>query len=168
MEQNKKERLEEEKKKKRLEQREREKIEILAKADEIKNQTFAFDNAGELSLKKEIEDLSIEPIDNPIERYETYYKIVNSMLRKHLPKGPQNKLARDLIYEEKNTFLTRGHRKNANGIRGADGRMSYIADIRDLINIIVEWVASRGTMFELYSKLRTVNIEKGYGDPLNK
>ena len=45
--------------------------------------------------------------------------------------------------------------------------MSYIADIRDLINIITEWAASQGTVFELYDRLRNINIEKGYGDPLN-
>ncbi|KAA4632824.1 hypothetical protein F3B51_28810, partial [Bacteroides ovatus] len=83
------------------------------------------------------------------------------------PKGAENKKARDLIYEEKNTFLTRGYRKDVRGIRGADGRMSYIADIRDLINIITEWAASQGTVFELYDRLRNINIEKGYGDPLN-
>ena len=166
MEQNKK-KIEDEKIKKLQEQKEREKMEILAKADEIRNQTFVFDDTGELALKKEIEDLSIEPIDNPEERYETYYKIVNRMLRKHLPKGAENKKARDLIYEEKNAFLTRGYRKDVRGIRGADGRMSYIADIRDLINIITEWAASQGTVFELYDRLRNINIEKGYGDPLN-
>lgn len=166
MDQNNKKKIEDEKKKKLQEQRDREKMEILAKADEIKNQTFVFDNTGELALKKEIEDLSIEPVDNPEERYEIYYKIVNRLLRKYLPRGKENKKARDLIYEEKNTFLTRGHRKNAQGIRGADGRMSYIADIRELINIITEWATSQGTMFELYDKLRNINIEKGYGDPL--
>lgn len=168
MEQNNKKKLEEEKKKKLQEQKEREKMELLAKADEIKNQTFVFDETGELHLKKEIEELSLEPIDNPEERYETYYKIVNRLLRKHLPKGKENKKARDLIYEEKNTFLTRGHRKDARGYRGADGRMSYIADIHELINILTEWAVSHGTMFELYNKLRKVNIEKGYGDPLIK
>jgi hypothetical protein len=165
MEQNSKKKLED--KKKLQEQKDREKMEILAKADEIKNQTFVFDNTGELALRKEIEDLSMEPIDNPEERYETYYKIVNRLLRKHLPKGQENKRARDLIYEEKNTFLTRGHRKDSRGYRGADGRMSYIADIRELIDVISEWIVSQGTMFELYNKLRTINIEKGYGDPLN-
>lgn len=168
MDRNDKKKLEDEKKKKLQEQKDREKMEILSKADEIKNQTFVFDNTGELSLKKEIEELPIEPIDNPEERYETYYKIVNRLLRKHLPKGKENKKARDLIYEEKNTFLTRGHRKDAKGYRGADGRMSYITDIRDLINIITEWATSQGTMFELYNKLRNVNIEKGYGDPLSR
>lgn len=167
MERNDKKKLDDEKKKLIQEQKEREKMEILSKADEIKNQSFVFDETGELTLKKEIEDLSIDPIDNPDERYDSYYKVVNRLLRKYLPKGDKYKDARDLIYEEKNTFLTRGHRKGADGIRGADGRMSYLADIHELINIITVWAASQGTMFELYNKLREINIEKGYGDPLN-
>lgn len=51
MEQNKK-KIEDEKIKKLQEQKEREKMEILAKADEIRNQTFVFDDTGELALKK--------------------------------------------------------------------------------------------------------------------
>ena len=34
-----------------------------------------------------------------------------------------------LIYEEKNTFLTRGRRIDEKGIRGADGRMGYVDDM---------------------------------------
>ena len=66
MEQNKK-KIESEELKKKQEQKEREKLEILAKADEIKEQTLVFDETGNLSLKKEIEDLLSEPIDNPEE-----------------------------------------------------------------------------------------------------
>lgn len=36
------------------------------------------------------------------------------------------KTARDLIYDEKNTFLTKGHRKSEQNIRGADGRMASL------------------------------------------
>lgn len=72
------------------------------------------------------------------------------------------KTARDLIYDEKNTFLTRGHRKNEQGIRGADGRMAYINDINDLINIITKWISNKGTMYDLYSQLRDLNKSKGY------
>lgn len=46
MDQNNKKKLEEDKKKKLQEQKEREKMELLAKADEIKNQTFVFDDTG--------------------------------------------------------------------------------------------------------------------------
>lgn len=83
-------------------------------------------------------------------------------MKKHLPKGEEYKVARDYIYEEKNTFLTRGHRKNEKGIRGADGRMAYISDINELINIITTWISNRGTMFDLYTQLRNLNRSKGY------
>ena len=97
-----------------------------------------------------------------------YYNVVNRLLRKYLPKGDTYKDARDLIYEEKNTFLTRGHRKDAQGIRGADGRMSYISDINELVNIITEWISNKGTMFDLYTQIRDLNISKGYGAPQSK
>lgn len=72
------------------------------------------------------------------------------------------KTARDLIYDEKNTFLTRGQRKSEQNIRGADGRMAYIKDINDLINIITKWISNKGTMYDLYSQLRDLNRSKGY------
>jgi hypothetical protein len=145
------------------EQREREKMEILAKADEIKNQTFEFDIDGELSLKKEIEDLPLDPIDNPEEKYQLYYKVIRPLFSKHLPKGEDFKEMRGIIYEEANTFLTGGHRKDKGGIRGADSRQSYRNDMNELVNILTEWVATKGSPFELYVKLRDINIEKGYG-----
>lgn len=150
--------------KKELEDAER--LLILAKADEVKDQTLGFDFDGNIQLKKEIEEMMLEPIDNPQEKYELYYKVVNKLLRDYLPKGDSYKQARDYIYEEKNTFLTAGHRKNDQGIRGADGRMAYIPNIHELINMILEWISENGTMIDLYTKIRDKNIELGYGKPL--
>ena len=141
---------------------ERERRAILMKANDVKEETFTVDISGELLVKKELENIDIDAIDNPEEKYELYYKVVNKLLRRYLPRGEKYKEARDIIYEEKNTFLTRGHRKNK-GIRGADGRMSYITDINELIKIIMEWISAKGTPFELYTKLRDLNISKGYG-----
>lgn len=136
---------------------------ILMKADEIKEETLIFDVNGQIEFKNEIADLVLEQIDDPEAKYNLYYNVVNRLLKKHLPKGDENKAARDLIYEEKNTFLTRGHRKDEKGIRGADGRMAYIPDINELINIITDWISNRGTMFDIYTKIRDLNISKGYG-----
>ena len=61
--------------KKELEDAER--LLILAKADEVKDQTLGFDFDGNIQLKKEIEEMMLEPIDNPQEKYELYYKVVN-------------------------------------------------------------------------------------------
>ncbi|MCD8471549.1 MAG: hypothetical protein LRY33_03015, partial [Parabacteroides chartae] len=75
---------------------------------------------------------------------------------------------RDIIYEEKNTFLTRGRRKDKSGIRGADSRMSYITDITDLINIIIEWVTQSGTPYDCLQKLETLIRARGYKDPIEE
>lgn len=79
--------------------------------------------------------------------------------------GKQYKTARDLIFEEKNTFLTRGHRKNKFGIRGADSRMGYKEDVEKMLEIIIDWILKNGDMYSLYSILRELNISKGYGKP---
>lgn len=68
--------------------------------------------------------------------------------------GKQYKTARDLIFEEKNTFLTRGHRKNKFGIRGADSRMGYKEDVEKMLEIIIDWILKKGDMYSLYSILR--------------
>ena len=135
----------------RKQEQDLERAAILMKADEIKEETFDFDVNGQIELKNELADMVLEQIDDPEAKYNLYYNVVNRLLRKYLPKGDTYKDARDLIYEEKNTFLTRGHRKDAQGIRGADGRMSYISDINELVNIITEWISNKGTMFDLYT-----------------
>lgn len=121
---------------KKQQEQERERLAILFEADKIKEETLQFDLDGQVELKNEIADLVLGQIDNPEEKYNLYYNVVNQLLKKHLPKGENFKKARDLIYEEKNTFLTRGRRKDERGIRGADGRMAFTDDINELINII--------------------------------
>lgn len=147
----------------KLRQNEAEREAILMKADEVKGETLEIDFEGNIEIKNELDELLLEPIDNPEEKYALYYKVINRLLINNLPKGLEYKAARDLIYEEKNTFLTRGHRKDEKGVRGADGRMSYTGDMHEFVNIITTWIASRGTMYDLYVKLRDLNISKGYG-----
>lgn len=170
MKENKKKQIseEEDKLQQKKEAQEAEKLAILSKADEIKEETFDFDFDGVLELKNEVSDMVLDAIDDPEEKYQLYYNVLNKMLQQSLPKGDENKKARDLIYEEKNTFLSGGHRKNKAGIRGGDGRMGYRTDMHEIINVITEWIASRSGMFDLYIKLRALNIEKGYGTPLEE
>ncbi|MFV0546905.1 MAG: hypothetical protein ACK5ND_12095 [Bacteroides sp.] len=158
----------EEKLRKKKEAQEAEKLAILSKADEIKEETFDFDVDGTIELRNEVSDMVLDAIDDPEEKHQLYYNVLNKMLRQSLPKGDANKKARDLIYEEKNTFLSGGHRKNKVGIRGADGRMGYRTDMHEIINVVTEWIASRAGMFDLYIKLRALNIEKGYGSSLEE
>jgi hypothetical protein len=147
---------------KKLQEQEEEKLQLLMEADKIKEESFQFDFDGDVVLKNEIADLFLEQIDNPKEKYELYYNVVNRLLKKHLPKGKLFEKERNFIYEEKNVFLTRGHRKNDKGIRGADGRMAFTDDINELVNVITDWITSKGGMFELYTKLSELNKSKGY------
>jgi len=151
-------REEQERRKQELEQ-----AEILMNANSDKEEVFAFDDNGDLIVKREIAEITLEAIDNPQDKYELYYKVLNKILLNNLPKGEEFKQVRDYIYEEKNTFLTRGHRIQKDGRRGADGRMSYIPDINEIINVVSSWVIRRGTLFDLYASLRELNISKGYG-----
>lgn len=144
-------------------EKERERELILMEADKIKEETFDFDVDGQIELKSEIGEMILEEIDDPEEKHRLYYGVINRLLKKHLPKGDSFKEARDLIYEEKNTYMTRGHRINEKGIRGADGRMSYIDDMHEIVNIVTEWISSKGTTYDLYIRLRDLNVSKGYG-----
>lgn len=147
---------------------EREREMILMKADEIKEQTFDFDFDGQLGLKSEIEEMMLGEIDDPEKKYHAYYNLINKLVRNNLPKDEHFKEARDLIYEEKNTFLTRGHRVDEHGVRGADGRMAYTEDMHEFVNIVTEWISSKGTIYELYIKLRDLNVSKGYGTAFDR
>lgn len=149
-------------KKKKLSKSEEEKLMLLAKADEVKGEQLVILPEG-LSTENELKKFALGDIDDPEKKFDFYYKGIMKLMRKFLPKGKENEKARKLIYEEKNTFLTRGKRINEAGIRGADSRMAYISDIEEMLNIIAEWVASQGTMVELFNKLHELNIEKGYG-----
>ncbi len=87
------------------------------------------------------------------------------LLRAYLPKGKANKKARDYVYEEKNTFLTRGKRINIYGIRGADSRMAYVTEIEELLDIVMNWIVKRGSSSDLFNTLNELNQSKGYGKP---
>jgi hypothetical protein len=137
----------------------------LMQVDENQEETFAFsDEKGTVEVKNEIADMLLDEIDDPEKKYDLYYNAIDKVLRKHLPKGDKYKKAREWIYEEKNTFLT-GKRKDKYGKRHLDGRQSYSSVMAELVNIIAGWIASNGTLAELYVILRDKNIEKGYGKP---
>ncbi len=150
-------------KKEKLSKAESEKLEILAKTDKIKGEQLTISNKGKIESKKELKDYAIGTVENPKQKYEVYYKGISKLLIKHLPKGKDFKKSRDFIYEEKNVYLSRGHRIDKLGIRGADGRMGYISDADEILRIIMDWILTNGTMVELYNTLRDLNIKKGYG-----
>lgn len=145
--------------------KDREKLMLLQKADEIKGERLSILDSGKIKSFKEFKKENIIPTDNPEEKYRIYYKAIRNLLMKNLPKGKRFKRERDFIYEEKNTFLTRGKRKSKSGIRGADSRMTYLEDAEEILNVIFKWITSKGTMIELFFSLRNLNESKGYKSP---
>jgi hypothetical protein len=142
---------------------EQEKLRILAQSDQVKGEQLTITPAGDMSREREILQSSLGNIEDPEKKFDLYYKGINRLLRAHLPRGKKNKPARDFIYEEKNTYLTRGKRIKKDGTRGGDGRMSYISDADEMLQIIMDWIMENGTMVNLFNRLRDLNVSKGYG-----
>jgi hypothetical protein len=140
-----------------------EKLRILAEADAVKGEQLIITETGEVEKENELRQFALGSVEDPERKYEVYYKGIQRLLLTHLPQGKQNKVARDYIYEEKNTYLSRGKRINKAGIRGADGRMGYLVDADQIFKIVMEWIIANGSMVDLYNQLRTLNIDKGYG-----
>jgi len=142
--------------------KEEEKLLILAKSDEIKTKQLVITDEG-IESEDELKNLVLqEAFDNPTKKYDIHYNGISKLLMKHLPKGKNHEKARHFIYEEKNTYLTRGNRKKKDGTRGADSRMGYINDHQEILNLIVSWIRSNGTMADLYISLKDLNKTKGY------
>ena len=138
---------------------------LISKADEIVGEQLTIDIDGILQTEDELKKFALGDIDDPERKYDIYYKGISKLLLKHLPEGKGYKKARDYIYEEKNTYLTRGHRIDEKGIRGADSRMGHIEDADKILELITNWIIKKGSMVELYSTIRDLNIKLGYGKP---
>lgn len=135
---------------------------ILAATEMPKAPTLSFDDNGNIELIDELENLIPQSIDSPEEKYELFYKVKEKFLRKLLPSGDSHKKARKIVREEINTFLTRGHRAQEGKPRGADPRMGYQEDMRQIAQILIECLANNSTPFELYTKVSDLNKKMGY------
>lgn len=100
---------------------------------------------------------------NPQKSYKLYYSIIR-MMKDNLPRGEEYAKLRRYIYDEKNLFLNRGKAiDEKTGLRGSDGRMTYIPNFLEVaFDITVNWVKSGGSPYELFDAFRMKNIEKGY------
>lgn len=152
------------KKQEQISNDEQERLEILKNADSIKGEQLFLGSDGRFESKKEIENYVLKDIDDPEKKYDVYYGGIQKLLKEHLPKGNEFKEARDYIYEEKNILVTRGKKKDKSGIRGADSRMGYVSDLDIALDLISTWIMESGTMYDLYSKFRKINENKGYHD----
>lgn len=150
-------------KKEQLSKEELERLEILQRADEVKGEQLSLNWNSELISVNEAQELISHPIDDPVQKFQLYYKGLHKLLRDFLPKGKRNEEARRLIYDEKNVLINRGARKDENGIRGSDGRMAYIEDLELALKIVANWVTNKGSYYDLYRAFWEKNEELKYG-----
>ena len=147
------------------EKKSREVEELLFNADKAKTDGLFIDKDNDnVVLKDELQKLIELPTDNPNEKYELYYKVIEKTLREKLPKGDEYKEGNTMLREEKNTFLT-GHRKGRDSIRGADSRQAFLPAMQEFIQILHDWLKRDGSTFDLYQTLLEENIKRGYKEP---
>lgn len=100
---------------------------------------------------------------DPERSHKLYYGI-QRMLKDYLPKGDENKKLRRYVYNEKNLFLNRGiDIDEKTGIRGSDGRMTFISNFLEVaFNLISDWIVSGGSSFDIYKSFWDLNEKKGF------
>jgi len=146
-----------------LSKAELERYEILQKSEEVKGEQLTLNWKSELIVENEAEKLISRIIDDPVEKFQLYYKGLHKMLKDFLPKGKKHEEARRLIYDEKNVLINRGAKKDEKGIRGSDGRMAYIEDLELGIIIVANWITNKGSYWDLYRSFWDKNEELKYG-----
>jgi len=142
-----------------------ERLEILQRSNEkIGRQLTINSETGSLEEINELRGLISQEFENPEEKYNTYYKGIEKLLRQFLPKGKEFKTVRRIIRDEKSVFLNNGKKKSDNnGIRGSDERMTFQTNMNEILDIIVKWIAESQNSFELYRLLYDLNEKFEYG-----
>ena len=119
----------------------------------------------DLRLDEEVDGLTttfLKDVADPDASHRLYFGMRNMMVR-NLPKGPENKPLRQHIYDEVNLYLNRGKQKDARGIRGSSGQMTYIPTfLEPAFDLVLRWVGAGANPFELYSAFEAKNTEMGY------
>ncbi len=151
------------KKDRKLSKEDIERLELLQKSDEIKGEQLTIDVDSNITLENQAEKLIGQQIDDPVQKFQLYYKGLNKLLKDNLPKGKENEEVRRIIYDEKNILINRGAKKDDKGIRGSDGRMAYLEDLEIAIQIVADWTRKKGSSTDLYMAFWDKNEELGYG-----
>ena len=151
--------------KKNLSELDLERLELLQKAHEKKGTQLRIDiSQGELNEFDEIREIINKDFENPEKKYDLYYKGIRKILMDYLPKGKEYESGRQLIYDEKNIFLNVGKKKSDNnGIRKSDGRMTYQGNMKEMLDLIVDWVSTSQNPNDLYFMIYDLNEKHGYG-----
>lgn len=153
------------KKQENLSEAEIERLELLRLANEKRGKQLTIDlETGGLNEIDELKQMLGKVFESPDEKYNIYYKGIRNVLMTYLPKGKEFKEVRDIIYDEKNIFLSFGKKKSDNdGVRGGDGRMTFQPKMNEMLDIIIKWVSESQNPFVLYTMLYNLNDELGYG-----
>ncbi|RYX84638.1 hypothetical protein EON73_03215 [bacterium] len=121
-------------------------------------------SSHQLGLGEELERIPniniIGNVQSPEKAYDLYYKALYTILKNNLKELPKEQ--RDIIYDQKNIFLTRGKVKNENGIRGGDSRQAYLDDMQLALEIVLDWINEGANPVNLYNAFRDKNIELNY------
>lgn len=139
--------------------------------EEIKRLSEKADSITPKQLKLvELDDEDVEfdtSVFNNTADPDKSYKLYYGMLRLMKDNLPKDKAVRRYVYDEKNIYLNRGKRINAQGIRRSDGRMAFITPFLEIaFDITANWVKSGSNPFDLYEAFRQKNEEMGYYDNL--
>ena len=73
-----------------------ERYDILQKSEEVKGEQLSLNWKSELIVENEAEKLISKRIDDPVEKFQLYYKGLHKMLKDFLPKGKKHEEARRL------------------------------------------------------------------------
>ena len=138
---------------------EKEMEELIKASQEMKSPQLGLGEEFEKIPKVDV----IGDIQNPETAYELYYKALFTILKSSLKELP--KAQREMIYDQKNIFLTRGKVKNERGIRGGDSRQAYLKDLEIALEIVIDWVNEGANPVNLYNAFRDKNVELGYLSP---
>ena len=98
---------------------------------------------------------------NPDEAHRLYWSIQRDLMGA-LPKGPDHKELRQIVYDEKGDYLNRGKVKDASGIRGSDQRAGYLTHLRRAQRVVQRWKREGGSAFDIWLEFRNLNAEAGY------
>lgn len=145
---------------------EEERLGLLMQADEVKGKQLVIGIDGSVNTEDELRQSALGgDTQDPQKMHEVYYKGIQKLLTENLPTGKTYEKARNYVYEEKNTYLSGGHRLKKDGTRGADGRMGYKEAAEEMFELVMDWVLKKGSAVDIYITLRDLNVKSGYGMP---
>lgn len=101
-------------------------------------------------------DEELGVIDDPNLKHTLFYKGIQPIFRRILPKGEKYKELRDYVNGEKKKFLNRG-KEQINGVTGSDSRMSYNRDMKELLGELQESVLNNEGVIGIIDRLKKLN-----------